>query len=560
MRPRWLRFGLPCLGPLCLVSLLAAVPSAAAPYPNAQQSQRSYRIAGMVVDSATGAPVPHAELSIVQDAEETQSISGEDGRFVFQGLAAAKYPLSATAHGYVREGYQQHGAYTTAIAVGDGLNSEHLVFRLHRQAVITGRVTDEYGEPLRQAQMILLSFENGSGSRAPSDQARTVTNDIGEYRFPHLLPGKYCVAVMARPWYSETALSSTPAPAESGSGASGPNSSPNFNPVFDVVYPVTFSPNATEARTAEELLLSAGETKEADIHVQAVPAIHLRLTNLPTDENAQVNFSASETIMGSLDEAVNIIAGQISPGEYEVAGLPPGDVAIEVTQNGGQSRTSRTIRTNLHGSDSLDVAGKGVTANVTGRVILLDSDEHPEQGQVSLLTENNQNAATPLQKDGTFSFPAVQGDTYKVSVSFPDGDEHVEKLSAAGATTHGREVTIAGAGDVQLLITAGQAVGQVTGVAKLDGKPAAGVMVLLVPETGENLEENSRLDQSDSDGTFALFEIPPGKYRLMAIADAWELDRTDWNALKPYLEKGQLLEFSGNEQAKVVVQVQHAAE
>jgi hypothetical protein len=551
MRRRWLCFALPYLGPLCLVSLLAAAPSAAA-----QHSQRGYRIAGVVVDSATGAPVPHAEVLILLGGEDTRAIAGDDGRFVFQGLVAAKYPLSATAHGYVREGYQQHGAYTTGIAVGDGLDSEHLVFRLHRQAVITGRVTDEYGEPLRQAQIILLSFENGAGSRAPSDQGRTVTDDLGEYRFPHLLPGKYYVAVSARPWYAQTALNNAPATAESGFRPSGLNIAPNLNPLFDVVYPVTFSPNATEGRTAEELFLSAGETKQADIHVQAVPAIHLRVTNLPTDENAQINFSASETLLGSLDEAVNIVSGQIAPGEYEVAGLPPGDIALEVMQNKGQSNTSRTIRTNLRESDSLDVAGKGATASVTGRVILHDQDEYPEQGQVSLRNENNQNASTALQKDGTFSLPAVQSDTYKVFVSFPDGDEYIERLSATGGTTHGREVTIAGAGDVQLLITAGQAEGELSGVAKLDGKPTPGVMVLLVPENGEHLGENSHLDQSDSDGTFTLAEIPPGKYKLMAIEDGWEIDPTNWSALQPYLEKGQLLDFSGNEKKNVVVQVQ----
>jgi hypothetical protein len=545
MRPRWLRFALPCLGPLCVATLLSAAPSVAA-----QQSQHGYRIAGVVVDSATGAPVPHAEVLILLWGEDTKAIAGDDGRFVFQGLAPAKYPLSATAHGYVREGYQQHGGYTTGIAVGDGLDSEHLVFRLHRQAVITGRVTDEYGEPLRQAQIILLTFENGAGSRTPPDQGRTTTDDLGEYRFPHLLPGKYYVAVSARPWYAQTELISA-------TNRNNPSSKLEANPLLDVVYPVTFSPNATDGRAAEELLLSAGETKQADIHVQAVPSIHLRLTNLPTDENASISFSASESLFGSLDEAVNIVSGQIAPGEYEVAGLPPGDVALEVMQNGSQSNISRTIRTNLRESDSLDIAGKGATANVTGRVILHDQDEYPEQGQVSLRNENNQNASTALQKDGTFSFPAVQSDTYKVFVSFPDGDEYIENLSATGAATHGREVTISGAGDVQLLITAGQAEGELTGVAKLDGKPTSGVMVLLVPENGENLEENSHLDQSDSDGTFTLAEIPPGKYKLMAIEDGWELERTNWSALQPYLEKGQPLEFSGNEKKNVVVQIQH---
>lgn len=57
-------------------------------------------------------------------------------------------------------------------------------------------------------------------------------------------------------------------------------------------------------------------------------------------------------------------------------------------------------------------------------------------------------------------------------------------------------------GDVDLTVTLAQ--GQVTGVVQLEGKPAAGVMVLLVPESGREMEEDSRIDESDSDGTFSL--------------------------------------------------------
>jgi hypothetical protein len=67
----------------------------------------------------------------------------------------------------------------------------------------------------------------------------------------------------------------------------------------------------------------------------------------------------------------------------------------------------------------------------------------------------------------------------------------------------------------------GSQLSQVTGLVQVEGKPTAGVMVLIVPESGENLEEDSRRDQSDSDGTFTLANILPGKYVLMAIEDGW---------------------------------------
>lgn len=59
------------------------------------------------------------------------------------------------------------------------------------------------------------------------------------------------------------------------------------------------------------------------------------------------------------------------------------------------------------------------------------------------------------------------------------------------------------------------------------------------PETGQNLEEDYRLDQSDSDRTFALGGILTGKYSLLAIEDGWDLEWTNATVLKPYLRKGQ---------------------
>lgn len=80
---------------------------------------------------------------------------------------------------------------------------------------------------------------------------------------------------------------------------------------------------------------------------------------------------------------------------------------------------------------------------------------------------------------------------------------------------------------------------------------------LLLPETGQDLQEDSRLDQSDSDGTFTLGGILPGKYSLLAIEDGWDLEWTNRSILKPYLEKAQALQISANDQKKVVVEVQH---
>ena len=166
-----------------------------------------------------------------------------------------------------------------------------------------------------------------------------------------------------------------------------------------------------------------------------------------------------------------------------------------------------------------------------------------------------------LRKDRTFSYPAVEADTYEVRVNLGRADEeYVERVTATGAKASGREVKIEGAGDVQLVIRMGKGLGQVMGVVNVGGKPEAGVMVVLMPESRENVEKDTRMDQSDSDGTFTLAGIVPGKYVLMAIVDGWDLKWAEEGVLEPYWKNGQRMEIAANEMKKVTVEGQKRIE
>ena len=157
-----------------------------------QTPAATYAIAGVVVDTATGDTLPHAQVSLAVDGEQVTDVADDNGRFRISGLEAGKYPLYAKAAGYVSQGFEQHGSFLTGIAVGQGLDSEHILFRLHKQGLIYGRVTDDYGEPVRQAtvQLILLT-EPGDSSQRPHASAGVQTNDLGEYRLAGLSAGTF---------------------------------------------------------------------------------------------------------------------------------------------------------------------------------------------------------------------------------------------------------------------------------------------------------------------------------------------------------------------------------
>ena len=141
-------------------------------------------------------------------------------------------------------------------------------------------------------------------------------------------------------------------------------------------------------------------------------------------------------------------------------------------------------------------------------------------------------------------------------MSVPPEGYYVQKLIAKEAKTSGREITITGGNDVDLTVTLGQGQGQLSGVVQLDGKPAPGVMVLLVPKSGQEMEEDSRMDESDSDGTFSLGGILPGDYVLLALKDGWDLEWSNSEVLRPYLSAGQKMSIAANQSVKVTVSAQ----
>jgi len=516
----------------------------------------SFTIAGVVVDAATGNPIPRAELTLQIRSDEVAVTADASGKFLFDHLEPGKYPLFARAPGYSSQGLNQHGSFFTGVAVGNGLDSEHIVFRLHPQAVVYGKVTDERGEAVRNASVWILSPTKDTSQR--SFTSHTQTNDLGEYRLAGLLPGKYVVAVSSQPWYAQIAFryaTGQPSDVQRQLRDFGRGSDGKLDSALDVVYPLTFYPGVTEERSATELNLHEGETQQADIPLRAVPSIHLRLTNLPPDQAASPRIGVTQRSFGLVGLGVPMGVAQIAPGEIEVAGLPPGDITLSLIPQDGDWRKAQQLEVNAGGEATVDASKTSPVASVSGRIVTQDPAAVPEAGAVRLLSSSRRSFAA-VKKDGTFSFPPLSLGSYEILLNLADPPKYIQKISASGASATGHRLVIASAGDVQLTIAVSPGVAQISGTAILNTRPVDGVLVLLLPESAEDVDSDLRMDQSNSDGSFVLANITPGKYRLLAIQDGWDLDYRNPAAIKPYLAKAQSLQIAPNDTGRLTVEVQ----
>lgn len=566
---------------------------------------QGFRIAGVVVDSVSGAPLEHAEVTIapVTNLDNTiTTLSSNDGQFLFSGLSPGKYRLTAMCRGYTRQGLDEHEGFMTGIAVGPKLDSEHIRFRLFRESVIAGNVSNESGEPVREAQVFLFQTRIFSGHRSTNQINRTQTDDLGNYRFAHLAPGVYSVVVYARPWFSgasnlallfslgKAALGDRIAsvPLRMTTGVADFLSTSEFshelppqpppNPILDVVYPVAFYSNAETLDAATPLSLSPGTTAKADFSLHAVPALRL-LVKIPSVADApakphsgdedQASPDSTESFEASLNVAgvdLDSLSAQRSsqlPGFYEVSGIPPGQLVLTAgsADHGRFSSESQSLQ--VSSDAQIDMAPQGPLVSVSGHVLSLpapsavrvDDDDTSEMASIKFTSPDGRTSySSGVGPKGEFAFSVPAGQ-YLVELGF-EVTAHVASIEATGASVSGRAVALAAGTPAKLVVHLTQPNCTVTGAALKDGKPVAGAMILLVPEDPSQNATLFHRDQSDSDGTFTLGGVLPGRYTLLAIENGWDLEWSSLSVLFRYLPNGKPLDIKPGAQVSANPSVQ----
>ncbi len=535
-------------------------------------AQHGFRITGIVVDYLTGQPINSASVAIAPlshgvERDITKSVvTGADGRFSFAGLSQGKYSLNARAHGYSFQSFDRHDEYSTAIAVGPDLDSEHLMFRLQADAAIDGQVTDENNDPVQFAMVRLFSNKSRNGvysASAPIDQ--TQTDDQGHYHFAHLAPGVYFLAVSARPWYAQNVRAANAYSPQNGLVTFSPPQKSEEDSALDVTYPLTFYPDATSSADATPLSIAPGARETANVVLRAIPSLHIRIHTGGSAQSPVLGRMifprVEQRIFGDyLDSVYNAPDSWVAPGVIEISGVAPGRYVVEIPPSTGPEKNfSRGWYRDLDVTGDVDINASDSPgfAAVSG-TILFENSAVPKGASVQLMDpDTGETYRSDISSKGEFDFPPdnVKAGRYLLVLESGHGF-YVKKLVATGAKVTGRAVEIAPGGSVHLAAIAATGAAQVDGKAVNDDRPFPGAMIVLVPQDPANNSPLFRRDQSDSDGTFSLLDVVPGQYTVVAIANGWELDWSNPAVIQPYLKRGENVQVPSGGKLQVKVQVQ----
>ena len=294
---------------------------------------------GTVVAADTGVPLRRVQVRAVSTDGQDNNVASTDeqGRFEILELVGGRYTVTATKTGFVplQYGQRRPGERGTPIEIAAGETREKIALTLPRGGAISGRVMDEFGEPIADAQVMVLRNAFGPGGRRMQPAGRTgSTDDLGSFRIFGLSPGTYVVSATGR------SMNMMRMP----DGRLAPNGEQGYAPTY---YPGT--PSVTDA---QRIAMGVGQEVSGVVFglvPTRVSRISGRVIGAPPDEPfaGAVMVSPEDRALGLMN-----VGGLVQPdGTFELGSVPPGRYVLTI-----QPRTGRR-GDDLVGFTSVTVAG-----------------------------------------------------------------------------------------------------------------------------------------------------------------------------------------------------------
>ena len=491
-------------------------------------------VSGRVVNAVTGEPVRRAAVNAVRlDGGPVRSAMADtEGQFSLPDLPPGSLRITASRDGFIPL------APGKLLAIDPGRSISDLRIKLNPESIVTGRVVDEEGEPMRNVNISLQQYRFIQSPRQlVTVEPTATTNDLGEYRLFGVAPGQYALsATLTSTRLTFPVVRSAESPAQD-------------------TYVTTYFPGTTDASAAAPIRIAPGsQLRGLDLTLVKTPTFHVR-GRVVHGMSGRPNVSIVHLVARGSALLGARRASAVDPsGNFDISGVPPGAYTLSATFNNstGARRARMTIEVRR-----ADIDGLNLTAipdvSVKGRLIS-DPGGPPVpllRVQVSLQPREldffaGGAAHGKPDEQGNFEIDNAVTDRYLLSVSgLPPG------AFVKSARTGQSDVLAEG-----LDLTGGAAPENLTVVISPNGATLSGVVqspgaiVVLIPN------ESSRRHQStiaDHTGAFSIAGLPPGEYKLYAweevAADAW----LDPDFLKSFESKGESVTLREGEQKTLTI-------
>jgi protocatechuate 3,4-dioxygenase beta subunit len=526
-------------------------------------------IAGTVIKEPGSQPLKKVLVQVVAENQKEggnyTASTDADGHFHIENVVPGRYRIFIERTGFV--GVNGHGlkSDTNVFTVQAGQAVEDLLFRMLPTAVISGRITDEDGDPMSGVRVVAQKKKPGKSTR--ESVGTEATNDLGEYRLSGLFPGQYWIVAMPPADFRDYEKQE-----KSLAGAGQP----------DTRYVNTYYPGTYDAMLASPVTLKAGD--EMPVNFTLVPARTYRVRGIITGVTPAQKPSVE--LVSKAGDSYRANANEVGPdGQFEVRGVAPGSYVVRAsTPTESQSFTARqdvsVVAADVDGvkltplpsftlSGHLHIEGS-VSGDLTQYSANLRQAELPDDPGF-FMSQEFFGTNAPVDRLGNFEWKSVTPGNYIVQVYGGDGQGFFLKAAKLGGRDIASGFTASGPATLDLLVSTkgGMVEGAVVEAAvekdvEKDGdrvQSVANATVVAVPEEKfRKLPDRFGIGSSDQHGRFTIRGIAPGSYTLYAWQDLEDGVYRDPDFLKSQEASGTAVKVEEGSHQKIELKVSPTGE
>ncbi|HYT67906.1 MAG TPA: carboxypeptidase-like regulatory domain-containing protein [Vicinamibacterales bacterium] len=297
--------------------------------PGRQAKTGTSRLRGRIVATDTGSAVRRAQVRISGPEIGTKTaLTDAQGRYEFRDLPAGRFNVSVSKSGFVTMQYGQNRPFEPGrpIELADAQVMDKGDVSLPRGSVLVGRIVDEFGEAVAEAEVtaMRMQFQNGKRRLVPSGR-NGQTNDLGQFRIYGLPPGEYYVSASLRNM-SSMMIDML------GGGPGGPTGSNQNSGYASTYYPGT--PNPGEA---QRVSVAVGQ-ELGSVDIQLQPVRLAKITGTAVGSDGKPMAGAMVMLMPTMKDAMQFMPGGTSrtnsDGQFTLNGVTPGEYLLQVQSMG----------------------------------------------------------------------------------------------------------------------------------------------------------------------------------------------------------------------------------
>jgi len=533
---------------------------------------------GVVVRAGGTEPVTKAHVALQDISENSRTfttVSSDAGKFIIRGVPPGKYELTVTRPGYVQS--------DQSLALVDDPRLRNVIVALNPTGAISGRIFDEFGEPVIGAEVRAMKSFYQRGGRILVPMQSAVTDDRGEYRLFWLPPGRYFVSAVG-PQMPDGFTTSTGILNDArGDFSSYQPAVPAFyyfNPIALVLktrtaaqetelYIPVYFPGAGDPHAASPIEVRPAETAAGiDIAVQRVRKHRIQGTVIDARTGAALrDFQtrrADDPPSYIEDDALSFLSNAPVPaiglqGKFEMRDVIPGKYLL-IAQSGD---LSGRVAVEVRDADLENVVIPVVPGfNIAGHLTMDGRKEAKDQADLAKLRVRLRNnipwvgglgEASQAPAEGNFTLKSVPAGDYRVVVnSVPDGF-YIQSIRLGSEDLLNDGLHIARQPDGQIDIVLGTTPGSISGTVRNEKRqPIPNVRVVLVPSR-RNRIDLFKAARTGEAGEFRFESVPPGDYKLFAWEEIEDGAWLDPDVIEFYESQGTAITVGSASDQTVIV-------